>query len=171
MSALAWAGRHGRAVVLGSLVVALALLVGGLALGMSQGSSSAAPQPNAPETPPVAVAKLNKHFLIGVVVQQLAPRMALVRTAAGRFIVVESDASTVVRRTGAGTQVTNIVRGTKVTVLGNPQGTSFRAKIVTITGQVVARPTDTPTRAPAQPRQAPRPRATPAPDRTTLSVP
>src|SRR5690349_14949482 len=92
MGGWAWIGRHRRALKLGSVLAALVLCVGGVAIGMTSASGSPAPAPavSAPGQPP-ALEQPSRHYLVGTIAQPLAPGRAIVRARNGRFVVVEYD--------------------------------------------------------------------------------
>ncbi|HLZ70127.1 MAG TPA: hypothetical protein VKV26_09510 [Dehalococcoidia bacterium] len=159
MTRLVWPGRHGMAVKLGSLIAALAVLVGGMLLGMTHASGSPAPAGELGSTPPASVAKQTSHYLVGTIALVMpARREAIVRQRDGRLVQVAFDATTIVRRDRARQPQTVLRRGTRVIILGRPEQGRLRAMVVTITGQAPVRtvtpasrpgPAHTPTPAPA----------------------
>ena len=147
---LAWLGRHGRAMTLGSVSLAALLLVGGLLLGMAtSGSPQAQAQGQSKITQPT------RHYLVGTVVERLGTNTFIVRNKAGRFFVISYDAATHVRRNGGGVPATTVRRGTRVIVLGDPSATGFHADVLTITGTTPAE--KLPTTIPQQSRRRPVP--------------
>jgi len=139
MSFWTWVGRHARAVKLGSMAAAVALLCGGLALGMTQAAGGPAARPEgAPQAAAVVVP--SRHYLVGTISLVTAPGRAIVRSSGGRLFVVEYDRETVVRRDRQRTPLTALRRGTRVIVLGQPRDGHLRAELVTITGMAPARP-------------------------------
>ncbi|GEM_PF-1862048 len=158
MTLWSWAGKHAAAVKLGSLAAALALLVGGLLLGMNQASGNPAPAGEVGSTPPANLAKQTSHYIVGTIAIVLpARREAIVRQRNGRLVQVSFDAATVVRRDRAREAQTALRRGTRVIILGEPVDGQLHAKVVTITGQAPVR-TVTPTRPPAPAPATPEPK-------------
>jgi hypothetical protein len=138
---LGWVERHGRAMKLGSILGAFVLLAGGLALGMSSASGSSAPRLLNVTAPPAGkVTQPSRHYLVGTVFQSFRNGQLIVRGNGGRFFVVDYDASTAVRRDRRAVAVTNLRRGSRVTILGEPRDGRYHADIITITGMVPARP-------------------------------
>jgi hypothetical protein len=136
-----WASRHGAAVKLGSILAAVLLLAGGLALGMSQASGNPAPAEEIGTTPPVSVAKQTDHYIVGTIALVLpARREVIVRRRNGQFVQVSLDAGTIVRRDRTQQAQTALRRGTRVIVLGEPVDGRLHARIITITGQAPVRP-------------------------------
>jgi len=155
MGVWSWAGGHARAVKLGSLAAAVALLAGGLLLGMTVAAGSPAPTRLSPAPAAAELAKPSGHYIVGTVVEVFpAARRAIVRGRGGRFFVVEFDASTVVRRDRQRQPLNSVRRGTRVIILGEPRDGRLHADIVTITG--TAPPRQVPAASPA-------PAATPTP--------
>lgn len=155
-----WAGGHRGLVKLGSLAATLALLAGGLALGMNEAAGSPAPLS---ESPPVAAAAHpGRHYIVGTVAQVFpVARRALVRERNGRIVAVTFDAATVVRRDRQRQPPGALRRGVRVIVLGEPRDGHLYAVVVTITGVAPARPLPP---SPSAPSATPAPRSgTPAP--------
>ncbi len=162
MQLWAWAGRHGRAVKLGSILAAVLLLAGGLVLGMSQASGNPAPAEELGTTPPASVAKQTDHYIVGTIALVLpARREAIVRRRNGQLVQVSFDAGTIVRRDRTRQAQTALRRGTRVIILGEPMDGRLHAQVVTITGQAPVRPI-TPAR-PAVPSVTATPKPTPVP--------
>ncbi|HZU77359.1 MAG TPA: hypothetical protein VFA70_11385 [Dehalococcoidia bacterium] len=161
MRLLGWIGRHTRAVWLGSAAAAIVLLVGGLVGGMSQASGSPAPLPTVcASCPPLKLEQPTSHYIVGTIALGLAPGRVIVRTAAGRFVVVEYDRDTIVRKAASARGVAGIGRGTRVIILGTPRDGRFYAEVVTVTGRAPAR--TAPARQPAPPATRPPATRTPA---------
>lgn len=143
MALWAWAGKHGTAVTLGSVLVAVFLLAGGVVLGMSQASGNPAPVPLAEvgATPPASLVKQTDHYIVGTIALVLPTRReAIVRRRNGQLVQVSFDATTIVRRDRARQAQTVLRRGTRVIILGEPQDGRLHAQVVTITGQAPVRP-------------------------------
>jgi hypothetical protein len=153
---LVWLARHGRAMTLGSVALALVLLVGGVTLGMA--TSGSAPAQAAGQA---KLAQATRHYLVGTVVERLGANTVIVRNKAGRYFIVTHDATTRVRRNGSSAAATAVRRGTRVTILGNPSSDGFHAAVVTITGTTPA--AKLPKTVPQQSRK--RPAASPTPAR------
>ena len=164
MALWSWAGSHGTVVKLGSVLIAVLLLAGGVLLGMSQASGNPAPVDELGTTPPASLAKQTDHYIVGTVALVLpARREAIVRRRNGQLVQISFDSTTVVRRDRARQAQTALRRGTRVIVLGEPMNGRLHAQVVTITGQAPVR-SITPAH-PTGPSAAPaaRPKATPAP--------
>jgi hypothetical protein len=159
----AWLARHGRAVKLGSVVLSVFLVVGGLALGMATSSS---PQAQAAGGQ-ARLATPTRHFIVGVVVERLGANTVIVRNRAGRFFVVTADASTQVRRDRQTVPAGQVRRGTRVIILGDPSSGGFHAQVVTITGTTA--PEKLPSAVPQNSPRRPAPRATATPSPRPLS--
>lgn len=161
MALWSWAGKHGTAVKLGSVLVAVLLLAGGVVLGMSQASGTPAPVEDVGNTPPASLAKQTDHYIVGTIALVLpARREAIVRRRNGQLVQVSFDASTVVRRDRTRQAQTALRRGTRVIILGEPVDGRLHAQVVTITGQAPVRAV-TPTRPAASATATAKP--TPAP--------
>jgi hypothetical protein len=152
-----WIGGHGRLVRLGSALVALVLVLGGIALGMA-GASGTDAAPICEGCPAPRVVAPTRHYVVGTVALVTAPGRFIVRTNAGRFVLVERDAATAVRRTGKGKNVRSLARGVRVVILGEPRNGHLNADVVTITGPAATRPATAP------------PPGIPAPVRTAVPV-
>lgn len=134
----AWVGRHGRAIKLGSVAVALVLLAGGLLLGMSSASGTSSPAGLG--TAPAAVQEVTSHYLVGTVVEvALTPGNFILRGRGGRYYVISYDKDTLVRRDRRPAQPGAVRRGARVIILGEPKQGRLHADVVTVTGYAPAR--------------------------------
>lgn len=165
MGMWAWIGRHRRALKLGSVAVAFVLCVGGVALGMTSASGNPGPVATG-AVGPAAFEKPSSHYVVGVVAFVPAPGQAIVRARNGRFVVVQFDRQTVVRRNGKALGAGALRRGTRVIILGEPRNDQLHAGVVTITGMVPVRQLPN-----LAPRATPRPATTPAPRPTRTPAP
>ena len=158
----AWLARHGRAVKLGSVLLAIVFVVGGLALGMATSSS---PQAQAAGGQ-ARLATPTRHFIVGVVVERLGTNTLIVRNKAGRFFVVTADTSTQVRRNRQAVPAGQVRRGTRVIILGDPSSSGFHADVVTIIGTTA--PEKLPSTVPQNGGRRPAPSATATPTPRSL---
>jgi hypothetical protein len=129
-NAWGWLARHGREAALGSALLAVVLIAGGLALGMASSGGA-----NVQAAGPTALVRPTRHYLVGTVVARIAQGRAIVRGKSGRFFVVVFDKETQVRRNRQDVPLSTVRRGTRVIILGNPMPQGFHADSVTVVGQ------------------------------------
>ena len=157
-NAWGWLARHERAAALGSALLAVVLIAGGLALGMATSGGA-----NVQAASSTAIVQPTRHYLVGTVVARIAPGRAIVRGKSGRFFVVVFDSGTQVRRNRQDVPPSTVRRGTRVIILGNPTPQGFHADSVIVVGQTpeeklpVRHPVDAPRRSLPSRSATPRP--------------